>query len=199
MPLLALAFAKVTPALEKTFVEGVVCSFFGTPLAGAQVRLTDFGRQAIRQTRTDEGGRYELTDLPTGQLLLTITFRGFLVREQVLAISPGDHFRLTTGLEVGTLTDLPPIHVSGTVRRQDGKALSHARVTAACDYFSGAQVAARADRAGRYDLSLQLPGQYTVRAAAPGFTGSAVTLVLAATLPRVDRTVDFTLRSAKLP
>jgi hypothetical protein len=197
LTLLALALAGVAPSLERTLAEGVVCDFFGTPLAGAQVRVTDSSGRAIRQTTTDALGRYELADLPTGQLLLAVMLRGFRVREQVLRVSAGDHFRLTTGLEVGVLTDLPPIHVSGLVRSQGGEALSHARVTAACEYGSGAQVETRADGAGRYSLSLQLPGQYAVCAAAAGFSDSSVTLVLPATLPRVERTIDFTLRSTQ--
>ena len=62
------------PTTGKARVRGQVVSDAGSPVRGAEVTLSG---DLVRQTGTDENGRYEFGDLPGGRFFLNATKTGF--------------------------------------------------------------------------------------------------------------------------
>jgi hypothetical protein len=192
---IAMAFS----ANEVTVVQGVVCDFFGTPLGGAQVRLVGSGDQESLQANTDASGRFSFRAAPVGKVRVTVTYSGFAVRERYLQLVAGDRAELLVTLVPGSIVDLPPTLIEGTVRSNSGLGLAGAKVVAVCDFLPEARVETQTDNEGHYTMSLSAPGQYTVSASADGYVTDAFTVVLKSALPRINRVVDFGLRATKAP
>jgi hypothetical protein len=64
------------------------------------------------------------------------------------------------GLDVGRVTDLPVIHVSGTVYGPAKTPLKDATIRITNAFKSSLMFAARSDERGRYVLGIDTPGQY---------------------------------------
>ena len=104
-------------------VEGVIADDDGNAVAGARVFVEQGLGGSIRETRSDERGRYRLDGLLTGRT-------GFF------AIAPGRAFggrtrdlRIDEHVSGFDLTLHPPGSVSGTIRDADGRPVSGAAIT----------------------------------------------------------------------
>jgi hypothetical protein len=72
-----------------------VVSETGAPVRGAEVRLTG---DLVRQTETDDAGRYEFADLPAGRFSLSATKTGFATPiSTITSINPSSSFDLIDG------------------------------------------------------------------------------------------------------
>ncbi len=101
---------------------GAVHDSAGAPLRNAAVILDDLGRQ----TRTDDSGRYLLTDLPRGALHVTVRRLGYLPQFRVVTLptaGPTD-FTLTPAPVV-----LPAVTLTATRQAQDPRVLPMATAT----------------------------------------------------------------------
>jgi hypothetical protein len=179
-------------------VQGRITDLFGSPVAVSVVEVISAGREQPFRARTDEQGNYKFGSLPTGQLTLTVHSAGFLQEERTTFLSSGEQQVLDIGLEVGQLSDLPPIEISGTVRQQNS-ALQDATVTIVSAFNQRLIKQVKTDATGRYKVSVSNPGQYVIYASKPGFVVNATTVLLPTQLPRERRTVDLMLAPLRSP
>jgi hypothetical protein len=76
-------------------IRGRVVSETGAPVRGAEVRLTG---NVVRQTETDDAGRYEFADLSAGRFSLSATKTGFATPiSTTTSINPSSSFDLIDG------------------------------------------------------------------------------------------------------
>lgn len=138
-------------------VAGMVVEPDGTPVPGvfldAESRLAagsmgDMSIEAAKQGESDEEGRFVLSNVPTGDVVV----RGY---EGESAVS-------TAALRIESCDAVPPVRlvmtdgggISGVVRRSDGKPLAGARLT--LTQRAVGAVNATSDAAGRYTFD-QIP------------------------------------------
>ena len=182
----------VAKNVHRTSIQGRITDLLGSPLSGTLVEVTTNDGTQRFSGRTDEQGNYKIGNLPVSQLKVAVKLRGFRQEEFTLLPKTGQQV-LDVGLEVGQLSNNPPIEVSGIVQQSKGEVLSDATVTIVNAFNQRLVERVRTEKAGRYKVTVYDPGQYIIYASKPSFMVSAVTIVLPATLPRERRTTDFEL------
>lgn len=150
-------------------VEGVVTTFNGRPLQGAQIQLNAL------TVETDDKGQFVITDVPPGKYQLRVQKPGYVVNP--------DPILLSNAATVGTFTLKPGERVTnlliemartGTVRGKvtdsNGKPLSSVRIAGLTRnyldsyprigfvYLPGVPI--RTDERGEYIISSLPPGEY---------------------------------------
>jgi Carboxypeptidase regulatory-like domain len=166
---------------EEVTVHGRVTDLFGYSLEGVNVRF--YARtwfkpptevKFVKSTTTDAQGNYTADGLPYGYYGVSAELRGFRYAEVTTFFGRGDNL-LDIGLEVGALTDVPPIEISGTVRTSGNQVLQDATVVLMSAFNSAILYRARTDRNGKYKFVVYTPSQYLIYAVRPGFEVSAST------------------------
>jgi len=80
---------SLVQANETASIRGkVIDSISGETLPGANVRIKD----TLKGTATDTNGEFVLTGISEGELILEISYIGFISREVVIEVSTGDNF-----------------------------------------------------------------------------------------------------------
>lgn len=174
-------------------LRGRITDLLGIPIRGAEVEVVAAGSSQRFKARSREDGSYDLEGLPTGQVTASVSSPGFVPESSTVLLRPAEVSRLEVGLEVITITDEPPIDVSGEVRDHKGKPLPEAGVTLVCVFNRRIVLRGTTDQDGRYRITAKSPGQYIIYASKPEFSADASTLTLSPNLPRKQYAVDFTL------
>lgn len=157
------------------------------PLIGAHVSLRS--QTSERSTRTDELGQFAFASLPVATYALTVRLIGYVPEVRTIEVSGGTE-SLAVALTRVTALDTVRVRafrqgIYGVVgRSRDLQPL--ARATVQVIGASGRRVTA--DSSGRFFLPLQTPGAYFVRATAPSYEGTSVSV----TIPR-DESVNVVL------
>ncbi len=81
----------------------------GSPIADVSVRLQD-GKLTVK---TDDAGRFELTDVAPGRQTLYVSVVGFILVKRALEMPPGGTLELTIALSEGTGTYTESVTVAG--------------------------------------------------------------------------------------
>jgi hypothetical protein len=82
-------------------IRGVVLDrAVGSPIADVSVRLQD----AKQTVKTDDAGRFELTDVAPGRRTLYVSVVGFILVKRGIEMPPGGTLELTIALSEGTGT-----------------------------------------------------------------------------------------------
>lgn len=140
-------------------LRGIVTGVDGRPLPGARCRLAadplGLAFPGHASATSDAQGRFQFPALPAGEHQLRVRAAGFVAFAGGVQITPA-------GGPVAVRLD-PAVAVRGVVRRADGRPAAGARVT----FNDGTLHAARADRAGRFELAGIRPGRVAVRVRAP--------------------------------
>jgi TonB family protein len=100
---LALPIAAASQAVSTP--SGTVVDPTGRPLADAVVRLTPIGKsEQVFETRTDAGGAFEFSPVPTGEYMLAVRYPGFSSSRQRMQLSGGGT-TISLRVQVGTLQE----------------------------------------------------------------------------------------------
>ncbi len=165
----ATAHGRVTDLFGYT-IKGVTLQFYARTWFKPPTEL-----KFVKSTTTDKQGDYTVNGLPYGYYLLSVELLGFRYAEVSRTyLGKGDNL-LDIGLEVGAITDISPIEISGTVRTSGNKVLQDATVALMSAFNSEILYRARTDRNGKYKFVVRTPSQYLIYAAKPGFEVSAAT------------------------
>jgi hypothetical protein len=174
-------------------LRGWVTDLYGSPVAEAKIELISDEQFRPYQTRTDSNGNYEFTNLPSGNLTISVNAFGFLQEKRGIYLNKSEKLILDFGLEVGRLTDLPPIEISGRVQQPNKLPLAEATVVVISVFKPQLSLKARTDQTGHYKILVDNPGQYVVVAAKLGLSLEATPITLSSKLPREHRRLDFVL------
>jgi outer membrane cobalamin receptor len=91
---------------ERGRVEGSVTDPSGAKIAGARVTLRDLAGAPLYQGRTDNEGRFSISDVAEGRYALKVDAPGFLQPEMVkVYLRPGATESVDVRLEVAAITD----------------------------------------------------------------------------------------------
>ena len=150
-----------TPYLNSGFgaVEGVVVDEHGASLPDVTISLplpgeNQYQGYAVEPVKTDAGGFFQLTKIPSGTRHLRITWvkeesGAYWAVEVFSGLTTKVKIRLVLGENVQTTNT-----VSGTIQGDDG------RGEQAMVVLEGGNVAAGADQHGRFQLKGVFPGCY---------------------------------------
>jgi hypothetical protein len=185
------------PQKRLASIEGFVVDAFGTPLVAAPLEVHSADGSLIRAATTDGEGRYVLREIPAGRMELSTRFRGFEERRLQVDVVAGDKIQIWVGLQVGRLSDIPPVELFGAVRRQDGRVIPGVVISVRPDFTGREGVKTESDRTGRYRVTLVSYGQYRLTASARGFLDTSVTFVLPPAASELKRTLDVVLLSPR--
>jgi Carboxypeptidase regulatory-like domain len=179
--------AKAQQRDETASVRGRVTDLFGYGIEDATIQF--FSRtwfkaptevKLVKSVTTDAQGNYTLDGLPYGYYIASVESRGFRYGEvSRVFLSTGENL-LDMGLEVGALTDVPGIEISGTVLQTDKSPLIDATVTLMSAFDSEIACRTRTDKSGRYKFMVHTPSQYIIYASKEGFEVGAATTTGAA-------------------
>ena len=170
-----------TPSEPARRVEGVVLDQAGTLLPGAFVKL--FSLERVRETKTDDSGRFEFVDLATDSYDLQVELPGFK-KGTVESIQVTDkavqQFAIT--LQTTTECDLNPTvsfekrfdkaNLKGTVIGASHGPLKNARLTLTSSESGRIHVTTSNDK-GEFQFIDVGPGKYALRATHHGYGDSS--------------------------
>jgi hypothetical protein len=192
--LLSLALYGHEPWLDQEIkrvnLRGRVTDLYGNviPEAAIDLIVENDKDKATFSTKANSEGRYEFKDLPRGMMIVTVKMRGF--EEERVSIAPTrEALIVDIGLVVGTLFSERPSEVSGTVKQDDGVAMSEATVTIVNAFNYRITQKVRTDGSGKYTLAIAYPGQYTIYASKDGFANDTRGIAV----PPGKRGIDFLL------
>lgn len=182
--LLFAAFVPITTSSElPTRLAGVVLDQSGGVIPTASVTL--FSLQRVRETETDDTGRFAFGDLLSGAYDLQVAHPGFKTRT-VEIIQGMDRViqEVSITLQLQSLTcDTKPtvsyerrsanVNLKGSVNGLFDGPVKRARLTLT-SLESGQIHVARSNDKGEFQLSDLEPGKYTLRAAHDGYWDSEI-------------------------
>jgi hypothetical protein len=171
---------QARPPRDRAEVQGtaivrgrVVAGDTGAALRGAQVRMGAAGQES-RAALTDANGRFEIRDLPAGQVMLVASKSGYVTQQfgQRTPYSPATPILLRDGQELtADFVLLRGGVVTGRVFDEFGDPVASVRVAAlrsemtpAGRRMAGAGRTATTDDTGAYRLFGLAPGEYFVSA-----------------------------------
>lgn len=170
-----LLLACSSTSFGKSSIEGMVVDFYGQALEGAAIELKGIQlSQGPIRTTSDSNGQYQIKDLDGGSYEMTVMFPGFRREVVLVELFVDEIKRRDVGLEVGKITDVPPIYISGVVQSK-GKPLSDVIVTVTNAFNERKSTTARTDRLGRYKIEIFDGGQYVIKAFRAGFEAAIQT------------------------
>lgn len=103
---LCLFYPILLIAQDRAAINGTVTDASGAVVGGAQIELTSPANGLHRKMETNERGLYEITPLPVGAYILTVSKTGFKpVSVKQIDLQFGETRTIDTRLEVGTTTD----------------------------------------------------------------------------------------------
>ncbi|HEV8050044.1 MAG TPA: carboxypeptidase-like regulatory domain-containing protein, partial [Thermoplasmata archaeon] len=139
-------------------------------IAGATATLTGVGL-ATRNATTDASGAFEMLNVPPGVYNFTVTYRGATFHEANVFALPGKASNQTVGLSPGT--------ISGHVHFATGFAAPETVISVSD--ANGVLASATSDLNGNFTVRNLAPGNYTLKAQAPGVSLGSVGTVVAIT------------------
>ena len=119
-------------------VKGVVRDPSGAVLTGASVVLRNAQNENCATTRTDEQGRFDLENIPTGQYVLVVSASGFAPYEQI--VRAGEEDARALDIQMG----VEPVHAQVTVTAVAGRVEDRLDVASAVNIISHEKIQQRA-------------------------------------------------------
>jgi hypothetical protein len=192
------AGASTRQSSSPASIHGYVTDYFGQPLSEATVELLVDGAEQGFSVATDERGNYKITGMPAGTYNLVVALRGFKRETERIYLQAGESRSLNVGLEVGWNTDRPLMEVTGVVRQDNGP-VPDATITLANAFNRRESYAATTDRAGRFKIKVNNPGQYLLQASKPGLRVGAALVVVTSWGNLQRQVVNLFLSPLRLP
>ena len=179
-------------------ISGHVTDFFGQPLFEARVELSTDSTKPQLSALTDQHGSYGFTGLSTGEYTLVVSLSGFKKEISHVTVLESESKLLNVGLEVGWITDVPLMEVTGVIKR-GRQPLSNATVVLTNAFNERESHRAITDKEGRYRIRAGAPGQYLLQASKPGLTVSVTSVVVTAWAHVRRQVVNLSLSPLRLP
>lgn len=111
LPFLFLLIASTFAfAQSATTISGTVTISDSTPLHDAEVRLVQLNRSA----KTDEDGKYQLTDIPPGRYTILVHLEGFADATRTVNVSAGNPLQADFQLNIRSISEQVTVTASGT-------------------------------------------------------------------------------------
>lgn len=180
----SLAVVPATPSEHATRLEGVVLDQPGGVISGASVRL--FSLERIRETKTDDRGRFEFADIPSGSYDLQVEHPGFKtgtvesiqVTDRVIQqfsitlqiVNPTCDFKPTVNF--GSRPD--KVNLKGSVNDVWHGPLKDARLTLTSSESGLIHVTSSNDKGEFQFIDLE-PGKYALRVTHDGYWDGSAT------------------------
>lgn len=204
--IIAWPLAAISQGDKPAKVRGRVTTYFGVPLAGADIRffLLEMEKGAyiysgtqVKLATSDSKGQYEARGLPADEYRVTASLQGFPVAEVWRFYLPNDSDRvLDFGLKIGMTHGMEPIRIFGHVTDQDERPIEGSTVTLISTFDNTEQEQTSTDKRGRYDFGFIQPGQYVIFSTAPNYLSGSTTLFVDNRRgEKVNRKLDLTLKS----
>ena len=184
-------------------IGGLVVDERGRPVAGAEVRLQNYGNQnpfaetissENTLTHSDENGRWNFNGIPVGFLDFTVTVKHpDFPQTQCFADGPhmlqfsGQHLPVAdffAGKAVLKLTSGQKL--AGKVRDQSGKAVAGANIFVGFDRYMGGPLMTNTEVDGTFKLKNLALGDNYLTISAPGFAPQFLTVTIASTNEPLD-------------
>lgn len=121
LTILAMFLSVSVNAAADYRLSGAVTDPTGTAIANATVEVSDASTKLVR-TKTDGGGRFTATPLPSGEFVVRVVKKGFEPWQQALRLSDKDGF-VTVRLSLANLRY--SITVDGNASRMDAASDAH--------------------------------------------------------------------------
>ena len=188
--------AQQTPSSAS--LHGIVTDFFGLPLPEATVELFLEGSKSSFKSVTDQNGNYRIANLPAGSYNVVASLRGFKRETSHIDLQEKESRLLNVGLEVGRLSDVPLMEVTGVVQ-QNSKALSDAVVILTNAFNQRESYTAITDGRGRYKIRVNNAGQYLIHASKPGLTVGVTSVIITDWANLQHQVVNLSLSPLRLP
>jgi hypothetical protein len=148
-------------------IRGRVVDLFGSPIKGVHVQLELLESKKRLVTYTDPDGRYSFDQKPNGPFIVTASSPGFRRESLKSNLLEGDSKSIDFGLQVGRLTDLPLMEITGTVFA-NGLPVNKSTVTVLNAFNFRLTEQAETDTTGKFSIFVKDPGQYLVYASEAG-------------------------------
>lgn len=106
IPALLLAIAVLPASAQVTAsLSGVVTDQTGASISGATIEVENVDTGAVRQTTTDDGGRYHVLELPVGRFEVRATKQGFTEEKRTgISLVLGQDATVDLTLQLGTIS-----------------------------------------------------------------------------------------------
>jgi hypothetical protein len=93
-------------AVSVAQVSGTISDPSGSPLAGAQVRITETAKQLSRSVTADEAGHYTFPELPVGPYQLEVSAQGFKTYMQSgILLQVGNNVQINVTMQLGAIAE----------------------------------------------------------------------------------------------
>lgn len=116
LAVVALAPPGNAQAVAIAQVAGVVSDPSGAAIAGATVRMTETDKQLVRETVTDDHGRYTLPSLPVGPYRLEVSAPGFKNYIQSgIELQVGNNVQVNVTLQLGSVRETVEVTASAAM------------------------------------------------------------------------------------
>ena len=158
-------------------VYGYVCGGDGTPLIDADVKVLSVSG-LVGHAQTNANGYYQVKDIPSGLLIVSVDLKGFAHVERPFKLPRGQAVLLDIGLVVGIHGDFPSCEISGSVRDLKGTRLADATVKVLNPFGQELRGRTATDSEGNYKVNVRVGGQYVVYAYKAGYLTNASTINL---------------------
>ncbi|WP_051670085.1 carboxypeptidase-like regulatory domain-containing protein [Bryobacter aggregatus] len=119
---LGLIFSLASLLAQQTTatLTGTVTDSTGATVPGAVVKVVSSSTNAIRDTRTDESGNYNLPFLPSGDYAVTLSSKGFQTQSVTgLNLQVGQTLRQDFQLKIGDVTETVSVAASSAILQTD--------------------------------------------------------------------------------
>ncbi|MDQ5846596.1 MAG: TonB-dependent receptor [Acidobacteriota bacterium] len=104
-------------------ISGVVKDSTGAVVNDAEASITNAQHVVVGKTRTDQEGRFQFSNIPSGSLVLSVARSGFGQQRMVVQVTPAHTTNVTLSLQINPLTE------EVTVTAEAGQ-IAHARAVA---------------------------------------------------------------------
>jgi hypothetical protein len=172
-------------------------SLFGLPLSNARIALLNKAGD-VRETASDEDGKFDIKDLVAGQYVVAVELRGFVRTQRTIQVNKNERIVLDISLRIGRLHDPLPTEVVGTVTDSNSAPVISAMLVVVSPVEQRIVATSKTDQAGEYRIQVDDPGQYVVYAFKSGLTVRSTAILLRPRLPRERYKADFVLSALKL-
>ena len=155
-------------------IYGQVFDSQGRPLQDAKVNLSSH-TDILKQVQTDQTGQYEFRNLSLGVYCLTVDCLGFATEEKCIKLHNAGRELIDFGLEVGIhYTPHYPSRIIGEVTQTNGRALGGVVVRVINPFSQKLVAIGRTNPSGKFEISVNLGGQYVIYAHKVGFSVSTL-------------------------
>ena len=93
--------------------SGTLMDATGRAMSGVPIALVNSATAQRQETRTDEGGRFAISDLPAGEYQVEVTKRGFVTKQGRVVLAAGQQLQQDVVAQIGSLEETVVVQGGG--------------------------------------------------------------------------------------